>query len=858
MHGAARTIRQALSAALAVAAMFGPLAHALAQETPDERFLEALRGRGMYDVAAAYAERRWRDPQVPDAQRVLLAVEAARTYTEQALVSAPGDREPLWRAAEKTLTESQLALAESPRLVLLQLQAGLTWLARGELGREEAPPGDGPELEAAREALRNAASGLETTADRVGELLRETRLGRRTPQGALAEWELAGLERNIGYQSARVYRNQALCYPPQSADRVNSLSQALEKIRPVARLPVADRLVWRSRIEEAIALRLLGNLTAAQQAITGLAEAAKDEPWAALVGRAEQIRLLIDAGQVDQAIQLADQFGRQPPDPSTDPTMSAAAGELDLARLEATIAAAAAARQARNNTRAAELAKSAAQEVQTIQARHGPYWHRRAELLLARSVTGAVGSSDVDALVAAAVGLYRGGQFNESIATYDRATSLAASAGDDNQVAELAQTAAAIAVEQGQFAQASRRYAALARRLGTSSRAPAVHLLAITAAAEAIRAAEPGGRDQALADYEMLLAEHIESWPDAPTAGQALLWQGKLHQSRSEWPEAIAALCSVKESSPQYAAAIAALVNCYDAYLSKLQRDDQPTDEIGRNAAEFFDDIVRKQVRSRGPAGGTTSSPLAVDAAMAAATIWMQYTDDRFAEAGKSLETALAGADGLSAESVAQAQGLLLVALSGQRRLGDAMLVVDRSAAAPLDRQVEMLDALVRIALPEEYDVRQGALALRVVRRVEPQAARLSATQRRVFAQSRAAALALSGDVARALAEYEQLAQQFPNDGQVQEAIAAILARSADPDVLRRALAKAREIERRSPPPSPLWFRARMLEVETLLHLGEADEAAKLIELTRVLHPDLGGAEDAARFDELLQEARGR
>jgi hypothetical protein len=236
----------------------------------------------------------------------------------------------------------------------------------------------------------------------------------------------------------------------------------------------------------------------------------------------------------------------------------------------------------------------------------------------------------------------------------------------------------------------------------------------------------------------------------------------------------------------------------------------------------------------------------------------MRFTKDHYAAAGRTLEFALTDTSTLSPESVAQARAIHAVALAGQRRLGDAMQAVDASVTAPVERQVTMLDALVRLALPAEYEVRQGELALRVVQRVEPRVAQLSATERRVFGQSRAAALALAGDKSRALAEYEQLVAQFPNDGELHESIAAILADSSDPVILRQALAKTREIQRRSPAPSPLWFRAQLLEVQCLIRLGEAGDAVKLIEVTRILHPDLGGPEAAARFAELLIEAGGR
>jgi len=120
-----------------------------------------------------------------------------------------------------------------------------------------------------------------------------------------------------------------------------------------------------------------------------------------------------------------------------------------------------------------------------------------------------------------------------------------------------------------------------------------------------------------------------------------------------------------------------------------------------------------------------------------------------------------------------------------------------------------------------------------------------------------AMAKAGSGDVAGAIPLFERLLAEQPRDAVLLEAFAQCLSGSSDPQHLKLAQSRWREIERNSKAGTPLWFRAKYGLACTYEKLGEPAYAARLIKVTSVLHPELGGSTMKARFEELLKRCGG-
>jgi tetratricopeptide (TPR) repeat protein len=424
-------------------------------------------------------------------------------------------------------------LPQSPRRLLVQLQDALLWLASGELARQEAEVLANSELllEKARTELRKAIRKL-TDLQPVVEIeaaeasRRHHRAASRNTDdpgaddlGAddLTGDEWASLQKSIAYHLARAHQNQGRCYPLDSADRANSLSAALEAFRRLASLSIADEMVWQSRIEEVVCHRLLSDVIVARARLTIVFDQ-RPPPAILARARAEQIRLHLATGEVDTALREAAKLEK-----SVSP-------DFDYACLQTFLAARQAADKAGRRRQVAQWERRAVDQTNQIEQRHGPYWMRRAEILLASHT--AAGASNVSALERAAVSYFRSGQRAEALATYDRAHRQALANRDRPLAFTLALTAAAIEQDAAHYDQAALRYRRVALQHSDDPRAAAAHLSAIVNTAQRVRAVAPADRRQPLEHYVELLHEHLEHWPDAKSAEQVRIWRADLDESQ--------------------------------------------------------------------------------------------------------------------------------------------------------------------------------------------------------------------------------------------------------------------------------------------------------------------------------------
>jgi tetratricopeptide (TPR) repeat protein len=107
-----------------------------------------------------------------------------------------------------------------------------------------------------------------------------------------------------------------------------------------------------------------------------------------------------------------------------------------------------------------------------------------------------------------------------------------------------------------------------------------------------------------------------------------------------------------------------------------------------------------------------------------------------------------------------------------------------------------------------------------------------------VVARVRSGQDAAGREYDEAVAAYADLAREHPDDGELQEGYAMLLAQSRLETSLRQALAQWQRVEEHSRRGGPRWRRARQARIELLTRLNQRDEAEKLLRLTRLLYPD--------------------
>lgn len=810
-------------------------------ENVEQAFLNGLRARRLFSLAERRCRQRLADTGLSEAARIATAIELSRTLTEHALNEAPGDRDRLWSEAVAAVRETGAQPPiKSPRRVLLDAQTAIVHLVHGELSRQEAElvGGDDTAFDTARQELRTAVGLLQDTSKTVAAELRRAMPSRRADRDdSLTENEAASLAQNLEYQLARAFRNQGQSYPPKSPDRTNSLRQAVDRLQSLTAADLDETIAWPARIDEVVCLRLLENLVTAAAKLQKFAEMDPPPPMLAAL-EAERIRLSLDRNDLGGALAAVEKVRNAGP---------VATADLDYACLEVFTAAWHRATEAGPSGDAARWQDRAGELVGEIDERFGRYWSRRAEMLLAGSVTRGGDTQNVAVLVRAAESLFRSGQLVQARQTYDRA---AKQAGASNRAAafDYAFTAAAIDQRLGHHNDAAQRFRSLALANDANEKAGDAHVLAIYNLALAVK--QDAG-DVSSQDYLALLDEHLKHWPHSDTADQVGIWKGELCEREQRWADAVEAYQAVRVDGSQAKGAVEGVARSYERWLGALTAAREPVGEVASQATRYLERIV---VNSRGGLPERWSQVQRV-AATSAARIWLQYGDLDFAKAERILSAALADASDAPDEWRATAQTLEVFAVAAQGKRDKAAKLLGDLAGGEPAQMIVLIEGLGKVADHAAPAV-AGELAdlqLTALQRIESRLKELPKGEQRNIQRAAVRALAAAKRHDEAIAAARKLADSFPRDGQLQEEYAQLLLDSPDRESWQAALAKWRDIGQKTRQGSERWLRSIYCQSLALVRLGEKQQAERLIKLAEAIVPELGGPEMKAKFRALAR-----
>jgi len=691
--------------------------------------------------------------------------------------------------------------------------------------RRESDLGAGGDVarDQARADLRVAIRLLKVAEERAGGLWRNAARSSGRAQDGLKERELLSVRANIQHQLARAYRSQGLTYPDRSADRTASLTRALQQIDQIA---ATDQIRWQTRLDRIDILRLLGRRTAAERSLDALAA---DEPPANIVQQAtaQRIELLLVSGQAAEAWQ---RFGR------ADQNTQYIAAELELARVATLVALWQTATKNQQVARARSWQSKALAIIERTEQHHGAYWARRAESLLASTIGS--GSADLELLVRTAQNHFRRGKLDDAVTAFGRAASTAIDAGLEDRALDMYATAAFIRYQQQDLPDALSRYRQTAVRLSRAAKASDVHKAAVMIGVKLVR----GGADDSLAVYRQLLDEHLKLWPNGPIADQMRLRLGMLLESEKEWQPAIEQFQAIAIDRASREMSLDHLYRCYEASFaeSRLAGRDYKTDVAA--AVTYMERIVL------GGQGQLPEvwSPAARRAVLLAARLRTKYMDSGFVSTRSMLTTAIATASDAPAQWRSEAHSLLALAHAHEQRFDAAADAVKQVADAEL---WGLLEGLRHIS---QQDSSLARLQLDVVDRLDQQSQVFKADERLLLDRARGEAFVALGELKQARAVFAQLAVKHSRDGAIQQAYADVLLQGAGKQWSRAALAQCRKVLAGSKPQSQGWFRAKYGVAVAHYKLGNSQQAAKVIRLLKALHPDLGGPELRASFNNLL------
>lgn len=790
-----------------------------AQYSEDERFLSKLRAWRLFDLADDVCRTRLSASKLSPRERVTLTIERMLVQTEKGVNAPLAERPAAFSVARDIARDFAINHAGSPRGDLIRFQDALTVLTIGELQRLEGELGTSTpaDIETAKATLREAVNLMEALDS---DLQKKIPDARRTSKGddSISADELTSLRSNVGFQLARAARNQALLYPEKGEDRTASLLRGKRQLEEsVLAISEAEPLHWLASIELVTFERMLGDTARAAQLLEEL-EAKSPPAFSIAPLRAEQIRLLVASGKAASAANEGAKWAA---------AMNSRDADVDLALLEAIVA----------ENSIATTSKSLMETLSDIEARHGPYWGRRASALVLKNAPAEMAAGNLDLLTRTADQLYLQKNWDEAIAAYDRAAQKAKEEKKDFQFVDLASRAALIEQERKGYGEAVRRFLELAAAPEAKATADAAHLCAAWNQKQLL-AASPSD-PEVFVRHEQLLKDQIAKFPNSPTASTAKLWLAKAYVGRAEWLDAYNTANSIDAAAKEKDEG---LLICLRYWMRQSKTFDDRKVNLLQPALDWA-------AANEGPLETTAQRMIRV-----ASIGWelLNRPSANHVQAEAKLREVLEKTPATEEEQIASARTLLVVALAAQpdKHAEAAKLLADSGGSAK--QRLTSLLGLVKLAKNAGVDVKPALadFVLTAIKDLTRSLSELSENEKLLVDIAYAEGLHARG-TALADTAFKEIAKKHANSAIAQEAYAMYLETAQK---IPQALDQWRLVASRSEPRSERWYRAKYYVAKTQFQLGQKADAAKLIDLLDATPPGLVGTPMEAEFRALRKE----
>jgi tetratricopeptide (TPR) repeat protein len=418
------------------------------------------------------------------------------------------------------------------------------------------------------------------------------------------------------------------------------------------------------------------------------------------------------------------------------------------------------------------------------------------------------------------------------VASLDKAAGVAFKSEAAGKAFELSLTAAEMLRKAGRSGEAAERFQQAALSNARDPRAAQAHRTAIETFATTLDSDSPEQLDR----YAKLLDQHLSVWTQSPAATEVRWERVELLARRGQWDALLATVRAISKEDPHYERSCELRVAAYAGVLAddrSAQRFDAAREEL--QPLIFVDPT----------AWPAEWSPLQRDAALVLARAAMDHRAEGLDYGKQLLRNSITGRPTPQPSWERRAAVTLAVAMLAGGEMAEADAWLRRvHKGKPAEREQLLLTTLNHLR-------EQGGVCAEADRLL----GNLGALEGEVRqdAQS-AAALAAAGRTAQAKQLYEKLAAERPDDRGVQTAYAKLLGSSADSKDREAALGRWRLIESRSEAGSDGWFEARLERLRLLVATGKQENAKKLLALTRLLAPSLGGDERHGEFEQIAKQ----
>lgn len=433
----------------------------------------------------------------------------------------------------------------------------------------------------------------------------------------------------------------------------------------------------------------------------------------------------------------------------------------------------------------------------------------------------------------------------------DRAHALEASGADRAQAIGQPQQAATLRLRAGASLFRAEKFLEADAMLSRVADAPPAEAgdarvkaghLRILARARALAAKRPGVTQ---ADYAAALKSQVANFPEDPSAQEARWLLGKFYLATAKPAEALALWTEIPRSSPRWLESRLAIADHRQQGLDsqRVSNDRKLVGERYNEARNFLNAAVA-QCR-------TDTERAAINLARARLELTPEVGQaDVARQLCESIQRSSSQADQRN-----QARRYHIVAAAQLNHFLEAEKAARAettlSQPAALLEIVRLLDMLASEA-PSDLRVRRFGLILRpLLARVLENPDTLSPAELGEARLRQTRALLFVGDDVRARAS---ITSDWANPASLDD---RTLRDMADTYVRLSAYSLAADVQRlrskQAPTGSPAWFDSRYGLALADYRAGKSREAAKLIDATVILHPDLGGGELRDKFIHLRQ-----
>ncbi|WDI44629.1 tetratricopeptide repeat protein [Bremerella sp. P1] len=802
----------------------------------DRKMIEGLLDRQLFGLAERYAAQQVMAEGISEAHRAEMAAELVRAYSQHAMNARPSERDRYWNSAAAVLPQFQKQFPDPSASILIEVQTAHSQLAQLRLLRQEGQVfGDDTKLTQAQQLAAQVLQQYENLQEKVDALLRQSHSpGSQLP---LTSDQLLALSRKVMLQSGEAAEEQGLSYPADSLDRTNAMIQAIQRVEPLTKLRPDTQVKWPAQLLAIRALRYLGRLDQARSTIAMLLEMNPPPPVSVLSAAwAEDIRVALAQNDLPLATQLINKSR------AIDGMASA---QLDYAIFETYLALWKQAEE-KQNTKDIQLwqGRSAA-VVGELEQLYGSYWARRAEQQLTGSAaTG--GTQNVDLLRRTAENYVRQKDWDEAIKNYDLGAQAAKASNQPSEEYQLRLAAAAVAVEAGNLAEGVKRLREASLEFPAEQDASLRHLTAAYYQSQIARQSDP----PQLEPYIQLLRENLSRWNEGEPAAQAAMWLAQIEFSQGNWRAATEAYLLIPAKSTHFPLAVEGVRQASLKWFQTAEAKQELVPQDVRKVIDYFEQVVLN-----GQSGGGAWTATMRLSSETAAQLWLNYTDNGYDNARAVIEVALRsnpnGPDGWRS----RLESLQVIALAGLGKLDQAQAKLQQVQNDSPHQLFEVLQSLGQMGNSASPAIRPqiAQIELKVIAMLRPNMMQLDEATRMVITTREAEALAASGKLDQAIELYTALAQQLPNDSEVQAGLARMLSRGTTREQQEQALDRWRQISRKSRTQSPTWYEAKLEIARCHIQLGKPEEAKQVVRYLQTLYPDMGGPEMKARFVELMQ-----